>query len=143
MNTEKSYNFTSINQDDEQVSLSDFEDQYVLVYFYPKDDTPGCTVEACTIRDNYSAFAERNIQVIGVSADSPGSHRKFIAKYHLPFMLISDQDGEVAAKFSAGSPPFFRRVSFLFAPGGKLIKEYPKVDPANHAAEIIADIDSM
>lgn len=136
-------NFTAPDQDGHQVSLSSFAEQYVLVYFYPKDDTPGCTIEACKIRDSYDGFKERNIKVLGVSSDSPESHKKFVEKYHLPFTLLSDPDGKIAELFNAGQPPFFKRVSFLLAPGAKLIKEYPKVDPASHAAEILKDIDAM
>lgn len=135
-------NFKLLDQDSQIHQLSDYSDQYVLVYFYPKDDTPGCTVEACTIRDNYDGFEQRNIKVFGVSPDSPASHKRFIEKYHLPFTLLSDPDKEVAKKYNADGL-FLKRISYLIAPGGEIAKFYPKVSPAEHSQEILEDFDRM
>ncbi len=135
-------NFTLLDQDSKTQQLADYASQYVLIYFYPKDDTPGCTKEACMIRDSYSGFQERNIQVFGISADSPESHQKFIEKYHLPFTLLSDEKKEVAKLYNADGI-FLKRISYLIAPGGRIVNFYPNVDPANHAAEILADFDKV
>ena len=138
---EQAPDFTLLDQDNKSHKLSDYSSQYVLVYFYPKDDTPGCTKEACMLRDNYEGFKERNIQVFGISSDDPASHKKFIEKYHLPFTLLSDTEKSVAKLYDADGI-FLKRVSYLIAPGGKILKFYPNVDPANHASEILADFDS-
>jgi peroxiredoxin Q/BCP len=135
-------NFTLLDQDSKSHQLADYSAQYVLIYFYPKDDTPGCTKEACMIRDSYSGFQERNIQVFGISADNPESHKKFIEKYHLPFTLLSDEKKEVAKLYNTDGI-FLKRISYLIAPGGKVVGFYPNVDPANHAAEILADFDKV
>ena len=106
------------------------------------DDTPGCTTEACTIRDQISAFDKRNIQVFGISADSPESHRKFMDKYHLPFTLLSDESKEVITAYNADGV-FTKRISYLIAPGGEVVRYYDKVNPSKHSAEILADFDSL
>ena len=140
--TKQAPDFTLKDQDGKEHKLSNYSNQYVLIYFYPKDDTPGCTIEACAIRDNYDGFKERNIQVFGISADNADSHKKFIAKYHLPFTLLSDEE-HIAAKLYNADGMFFRRVSYLIGPGSKIIKEYPNVSPDKHAAEILADHDVL
>lgn len=132
--------FTLLDQDRNPHKLSDYSSDYVLIYFYPKDDTPGCTKEACMIRDNYAEFEEKKIKVFGISADSPESHKKFIEKYHLPFTLLSDENKAVAKLYEADGL-FLKRISYLIGPGSQIIKFYPNVDPANHATEILADID--
>ena len=119
-----------------------------LVYFYPKDDTPGCTKEACAIRDAWSEFESAGLRVIGVSKDSEKSHDKFIEKYSLPFPLIADTEMELAQAFGVfGEKKFMGRVydgihrmSFLIAADGTILKSYPKVKPAEHAKEILEDI---
>lgn len=131
--------FELLDQNKEKHKLSNYSEQYVLIYFYPKDDTPGCTKEACMIRDNYDAFKEKKVKVFGISADSPESHQKFIEKYHLPFTLLSDEKKEVAKLYNADGI-FLKRISYLIAPGGKIEKFYPNVDPANHADEILQDL---
>lgn len=134
--------FTLLDQDNKSHSLADYADQYVLVYFYPKDDTPGCTKEACMIRDSYNGFEERNIKVFGISADNPASHKKFVEKYHLPFTLLSDEKKEMAKLYKADGI-FLKRISYLIGPGNKIIKFYENVDPASHAGEILADFDKI
>lgn len=134
--------FTLLDQDSKAITLSDYAKQYVLIYFYPKDDTPGCTKEACLIRDSYSGFAERKIQVLGISADSPASHKKFMEKYHLPFTLLADEKKTVAKLYHADGF-FIKRISYLISPGGHIAKFYPNVDPASHAQVILDDFDKL
>jgi len=119
--------------------LSGYRGRYVLVYFYPKDDTPGCTKEACGIRDAYGLFEKNGIKVFGISADSAESHKKFAEKYNLPFTLLSDPKKNVIKSFGAKSGILTRRVSYLIGPNGKVLKSYPKVDPANHGGQILED----
>jgi peroxiredoxin Q/BCP len=119
-----------------------------LIYFYPKDDTPGCTKEACAIRDTWSQFEAAGLKVIGVSKDSERSHLKFQKKYALPFPLIADTELELANAFGVfGEKKFMgrvynsiHRISFLIAADGTILKTYPKVKPAEHAAEVLNDL---
>ena len=128
--------------------LSGYLGQWVLLYFYPKDDTPGCTKEACGIRDSWRVFKKNKIVVLGVSADSVNSHQKFAAKYKLPFILLSDEDKEVVKRYGAwGKKKFMgreylgiKRRSFLIDPAGVVVKIYEDVKPAEHASEVLADI---
>jgi len=136
-------NFSLPNQDGQSISLDSFRGKYVLLYFYPKDDTPGCTKEACTLRDNYDEFQKLGVVVLGVSADSPQSHLQFIAKYHLPFTLLSDPEKEVIKLYGAARGPFIKRMSYLINPTGEIVKVYPQVTPANHASEILQDMEIL
>lgn len=121
---------------------------YCLLYFYPKDDTPGCTTQACSLRDNWSELNEAGVQVVGVSKDDEASHRKFSAKYELPFPLIADTELALAKAFGVfGEKKFMgrtydgiHRMSFLIAPDGTIAKTYKKVKPAGHATEVLNDI---
>lgn len=135
----KIIDFTLLDQDGVKQKLGDYAKGRVLLYFYPKDDTPGCTKEACTITEVYDDFKKAGITVLGVSADSPLSHRKFREKYNLPFTLLSDLDQKVIKEYGAFSFPFNKRISYLIN-DGVIVKVYPKVDPANHALEILKDI---
>lgn len=127
--------------------LADYDGQWVLLYFYPKDDTPGCTVEACTIRDNWRAFKEAGIVVLGVSVDSMKSHKKFVEKYSLPFTLLADENKKIVKKYGVWAKKKFmgreymgtKRWSFLIDPKGKIVKIYEDVKPAEHAAEVLGD----
>ncbi len=127
--------------------LSDHKGKMVLVYFYPKDDTPGCTTEACTIRDSYDDFKKMGIVVFGISVDSTKSHKKFSEKYNLPFPLLSDEKKEVVNKYEVwGKKKFMgreyegtNRVSFLIGEDGKIKKVYEEVKPKEHAGEVLAD----
>ena len=120
----------------------------MLLYFYPKDDTPGCTKEACTIRDAWPRFKKLGIQVFGVSADSQKSHAKFVDKYDLPFTLLSDADKKVVEKYGVwGEKKFMgrtflgtKRMSFLINPAGKIEKIYEHVKPEVHAQEVLQDL---
>lgn len=119
-----------------------------LIYFYPKDDTPGCTKEACAIRDAWADFESAGLKVIGVSKDSERSHLKFQDKYTLPFPLIADTELELANAFGVfGEKKFMGRIydgihrmSFLIAADGTILKTYPKVKPAEHAAQVLEDL---
>jgi peroxiredoxin Q/BCP len=141
-------NFSLLDQHEKMHTLADYKGQYVLVYFYPKDDTPGCTKEACMIRDVYHDFEKKNVKVFGISGDSPAQHKKFAEKYELPFTLLSDPEKETLDAYGAmkNKSMFGKtflgiiRCSFLINPEGEIEKVYPKVDPASHASEILADL---
>ena len=124
-------------------SLGEYRGAYTVIYFYPKDDTPGCTIEACTIRDAYGEFGNEGIAVLGVSADSPESHMKFREKYELPFTLLSDMNGSMIASYGADGFGYTKRISYLLDPSGIVAKIYPEVDPSTHAMQIINDVRSM
>lgn len=131
--------------------LPDLKSKWVLVYFYPKDDTPGCTKEACSFRDHLAEFKKRGLAVVGVSKDTVASHAKFTAKYHLNFPLISDPDHELIEKFGAWGEKNFMgrkymgtlRNSYLINPAGDIVKEYKSVNPLTHSSQILADFDSI
>ncbi len=128
------------------VSLSDFRGKKVVLYFYPKDDTPGCTTEACNFRDDYSALAAAGAVVLGVSPDSIKSHRSFKNKYELPFLLLSDPDHKVADAYGAWGPKKMMgksyvgiiRSTFVIDETGKLMRAFPKVDVKQHSQEVLA-----
>lgn len=122
------------------VCLKDFLGKQILLYFYPKDDTPGCTKEACEIKDNHSSFTNANVVVLGISKDSKESHEKFKEKYELPFALLSDENCEVIKKYKAEKEDGgTKRISYLINEVGEIIKAYEKVEPATHAQEVLAD----
>lgn len=128
-----------------RVHLSDFRGQTVVVYFYPRDNTSGCTKEACSFRDAYPDFQNRNVAVLGISADDAKAHQKFIEKYQLPFPLLCDEGGKVAATYgSYGLKKFMGkeymgvfRHTFVIAPDGTIAQIYRKVKPDAHATEIL------
>ncbi len=122
-------------------SLAEHRGKYILLYFYPKDDTTGCTKEACVIRDAYQDFEKYGVTVFGVSADSVESHKKFAEKYHLPFTLLSDEKRKVIILYGANKGfASTKRISYLIDSQGMIIKTYPKVDPTEHGGEILADV---
>jgi peroxiredoxin Q/BCP len=137
--------FTVKDQNGEEVKLSDLRGQKVALYFYPKDDTPGCTKEACSFRDNYSALNEKGIKVLGVSPDSEKSHQKFISKYELPFTLLADANHAIADAYeSYGEKKFMGktyngvfRKTFLIDEDGKIKKIFDKVNVEAHADEVM------
>jgi thioredoxin-dependent peroxiredoxin len=141
-------NFTLNDAEGQALSLNDFLGQWVILYFYPRDNTPGCTKEACGLRDRYDAFQEQNIQVLGISTDDAISHQKFVKKYSLPFPLLCDPDGLVAKIYESYGPKKFMgkeyegiyRQTFLIDPVGQIVKIYRKVKPEPHAAELLEDI---
>jgi len=136
---EKALDFDLPDQDGKLHSLSTYKGQYVLVYFYPKDDTPGCTKEACALRDEYALFEKNGIKVFGISADSKKSHKKFVEKYKLPFTLLSDPEKEVITVYGAGGAIGTKRISYLINKKGIIEKVYQKVDPPSHAKQILDD----
>lgn len=121
--------------------LADDRGRFVVVFFYPKDSTPGCTKEACAFRDAWHEFERQNVRVVGVSSDDRESHAKFAKEHELPFLLLVEKDGEWGKSFGVKSRlGFYERVSFLIGPDGRVAKVYPNVDPAVHANEVLADI---
>jgi len=136
--------FALIGDDGHNYLLSGYIGSWVVLYFYPKDDTPGCTTEACVIRDMYTEFAEEGIMVFGVSSDSQESHAKFKKKYELPFTLLSDPDHETIQDYDAQNAlGGTKRVTYIVNPQGKIAKIYPKVDPATHAGLLLADLKEL
>ncbi len=126
-------------------SLEDYRDEWVALYFYPKDDTPGCTTEACEFRDDIFKFRRMGAQVIGVSLDDEESHKEFAEKYDLPFPLLADTEGTTAQAYGVkkkwlGVISIADRQTFLIDPQGHIAKHYEDVDPATHSAEILADL---
>lgn len=127
-------------------SLSQYRGQNVVLYFYPKDDTPGCTAEACSFRDDYSAYEKAGVTILGVSPDSPSSHAKFKARYHLPFTLLADEDHKVCELYEVwGKKKMYgkeyegvNRTTYLISQDGMIRKVFEKVKPAEHSAEILA-----
>ncbi len=123
------------------VNSSDLEGSIFLVYFYPKADTPGCTKEACALRDAWSELKDAEIQVFGVSYDTPQSNRAFAEKFSLPFLLLSDSDKALAKSVGANRflIPVPKRISYLVGPDGKILKTYPSVSPSSHAEDVLKD----
>jgi peroxiredoxin Q/BCP len=144
----KAPDFTLKDQDGQTHSLKGYRGKWVLLYFYPKDDTTGCTKEACGIRDNFPNFKKLDAVVLGVSGDGVVSHRKFADKYKLPFTLLADPEKRVLHLYGVwGKKKFMGREymgtfrhSFLIDPDGKIFKIYEKVKPEEHAAEVLADL---
>ncbi|MFB6124952.1 MAG: thioredoxin-dependent thiol peroxidase [Halanaeroarchaeum sp.] len=136
------------NQDDVPVSLADFADQYVVVYFYPRADTPGCTTEACSFRDAWDEYEDAGVAVVGISDDPVDDIAKFREKYDLPFDLLSDEEGNVASQYdSYGEKNMFGntfdgvfRNTFVVGPDGDLAAVFEGVDPEEHADEVLAAI---
>lgn len=124
-------------------SLADYTGQWLLIYFYPKDDTPGCTTEACSLRDNLPKFKDMTAAIVGISADSVASHAKFAAKYGLPFTILADEDKSVCEAYGTRGVLGIKRNSFLVNPKGVIVKVYEGVKPAAHAAEVLADITAL
>jgi peroxiredoxin Q/BCP len=135
------------DQKGEWHSIEQHRGQWIALYFYPKDDTPGCTKEACAFRDNIFAFDELNAVILGVSLDDVASHAEFAEKYSLPFSLLADTDRQAATRYSVimkvGPMEMAKRQSFLIDPEGIVVKHYEKVDAATHSATVLADIRSL
>jgi peroxiredoxin Q/BCP len=145
---QKAPEFTLSDQDGKMHSLADYKGKKVLLYFYPKDDTPGCTTEACNFRDGYKEFAKMGLVILGVSKDSVKSHKKFAEKFSLPFPLLSDETGDVVEKYESwGKKKFMGREymgifrnSFLIDEEGKIAKIYEEVKAKEHADEVRSDL---
>jgi peroxiredoxin Q/BCP len=138
--------FTAQTSGGGSVSLADFRGKHVVLYFYPKDDTPGCTKEACAFRDTYGKFVDAGIVVLGVSTDAVALHDKFVQKYHLPFTLLADPDKKIVSAYGAWGQKSFMgrkyhgtyRVTFLIGPDARIQRIWPKVKPEEHPAEVLA-----
>jgi len=139
--------FELSDQNGQLHSLEDYRDQWVVLYFYPKDQTPGCTTEACEFRDNIFAFRDINAQILGVSLDDAESHQKFVEKYDLPFPLLADVEGKASEAYSVKTKMFgmtvAKRQTFLIDPDGKLAKHYEKVEPSEHSQQVLADLKEL
>lgn len=143
--------FSVPDQDGKQQQLADYAGKWVLLYFYPKDDTPGCTKEACALRDNLPRFGDMKAVVLGVSVDTVKSHKKFADKYKLPFTLLADEEKQVVKAYGVwGEKKFMgrtfqgvKRMSFLIKPDGTIAKIYEKVKPAVHAQEVLSDLSTL
>lgn len=137
--------FTLLSDDGAEVSLSDYRGKVVVLYFYPKDDTPGCTTEACSFRDDHSEIVAAGAAVLGVSPDTLKSHTKFKAKYSLPFALLSDPNHQVAEMYGAwGEKKMYGRTyegilrsTFIIDEEGKIAKIFPKVTPKDHGQQVL------
>lgn len=136
--------FSLPDQSGKILQLADLRGQWVVLYFYPKDDTPGCTEEACQFRDDMAELKTLGAQIVGISVDNSLSHAAFARKHNLQFPLLADSDGRVASAYGALSDWLLlkvaRRYTFLIDPQGRLAKSYLKVDTSRHSAEIIADL---
>lgn len=140
--------FTVATSGGGKISLADYQGQNVILYFYPKDDTPGCTKEACAFRDEFAQFKKKGAVVFGVSPDSIKSHDKFAEKFKLPFTLLADEDKKIVQAYGVWGEKTFmgrkylgvHRVTFLIGPDGRIKKIWPQVKPEEHAAEVLADL---
>jgi peroxiredoxin Q/BCP len=139
--------FTLLSQDGSPVSLKDYRGKWVVLYFYPKDQTPGCSREAHNFQVDQPRYAERNAVVLGVSLDSVDSHKKFCAKEGLNFKLLADTEHNVTDSYGSltnlGVVKFAARHTFLIDPSGKIAKAYTSVDPVKHSAEVLAELDVL
>jgi thioredoxin-dependent peroxiredoxin len=132
--------FTATAQDGSSVHIAALTGKRVVVYFYPKDETPGCTKEACSFRDAWTSLAKTGAVLVGVSADSIDSHKAFAEHYKLPFLLVSDPDGSIGKKYGVPFEGYHHRQTIVIGPDGKVRKTYRKVDVAVHAQEILGDL---
>jgi thioredoxin-dependent peroxiredoxin len=139
----------AMDQNGKMISFNDYKGNKIVLYFYPKDDTPGCTAEACNLRDNYDGLLAKGFKIIGVSADSSASHQKFAVKYNLPFPLIPDTDKKIINDYGVwGKKKFLgkeymgiNRMTFVISEEGIILKIFDKVQTKNHSDQILAEID--
>lgn len=127
--------------------LAEWRGKWLVLYFYPKDDTPGCTTEACNFRDDWQQLSELDAQVVGISVDTSESHKTFAEKYHLPFPLLADVKAEAAVRYGAISDwklfKFAKRYTFLIDPQGRIAKSYLSVNASRHSSEIVSDLKQL
>ena len=139
--------FTLTDQKGKQHNLGNYRDRWVVLYFYPKDDTPGCTKEACNFRDDHIRLRKMGADVLGVSIDNQQSHEEFANKYGLPFPLLADTDGKVSTLydsfFSLGPLRYAKRHTFIIDPAGRIAKIYRSVTPATHSDEVLKDLAAL
>ena len=136
------------DQDGKIKTLKDFEGKWLVLYFYPKDDTPGCTVEACSLRDANDELISLGANVVGISKDDQDSHRKFKAKHKLNFTLLSDPTGKTIEGYGAWGPKMFGKVgilrkTFIISPTGEIMKTYGRVTPLGHGDQVIAELKTL
>jgi peroxiredoxin Q/BCP len=134
--------FSAQDQEGEAHKLEDYQGKWLVLYFYPKDHTPGCIREACSIRDNYGDV-KKLAEIVGVSGDSVKSHASFSDKYNLPFTLLADPEKELLDSYGANGIILKKRSTFVINPQGKIAKIYDKVNPDMHAAELVADLKEL
>jgi thioredoxin-dependent peroxiredoxin len=142
--------FTAPTNGGGQISLADLKGHTVILFFYPKDDTPGCTREACSFRDDYAEFKKRGAVVLGVSVDPVKSHDRFVKKFSLPFPLLADEDHRIVEAYGVWGEKTFmgrkyqgtHRVTFLIGPDGRIRKIWPRVKPDEHTSEVLAALDA-
>ena len=139
--------FELSDQDGQLHSLEDYRDQWVVLYFYPKDETPGCTTEACEFRDNIFAFKKISTQILGVSLDDAESHKKFAENHGLPFPLLADVDGRASDAYGVRTKKlgfeYAKRQTFVVDPDGNLAGHYEKVDPKTHSQQLLIDLKAL
>ncbi|WP_121971038.1 peroxiredoxin [Leptolyngbya sp. BC1307] len=133
-------NFTAKDDAGNSVTLSDFEGKTVVLYFYPKDDTPGCTKQACSFRDSYEAYQGKDIVVLGVSRDDETSHKAFKDKFSLPFPLVVDTDGTISQAYEVEGGGYSKRATFVIDEKGVIKKVYESVKTDTHADDILSDL---
>jgi peroxiredoxin Q/BCP len=142
---DKAPDFKGLDQNGKEISLSDFKGKKLVLYFYPKDDTPGCTKEACNLRDNNSLLLSKGLEVVGVSPDSTASHQKFIGKYELPFSLIADTEKKLLKSYGAwGEKNMYGKITegvlrstFVIDENGEIVKVFKKVQTDTHSEQIL------
>ena len=145
---DKAPDFSAATNGGGTVKLADFKGKNIVLYFYPKDDTPGCTKEACAFRDEFAALKKKGAVVLGVSTDPVKAHDKFVEKYKLPFTLLADEDHAIVEAYGVWGEKTFMgrkyqgtfRVTFLIGPDGRIRKIWPAVKPEEHAAEVLAEL---
>ncbi len=133
-------NFTVKDTHGNTVSLSDYSGKPVVLYFYPKDDTPGCTKEACSFRDNYTQYITRGINVFGVSMDDEASHQQFTEKFNLPFPLLADTNGAITKAYDVDGGGYSKRVTYVIDESGKISQVFESIQTATHATDILAQM---
>lgn len=133
-------NFTAKDDSGQPISLADYEGKTVVLYFYPKDDTPGCTKEACSFRDSYDQYTDKDVVVLGVSRDDETSHKAFKDKFNLPFPLIADTDGALSQAYDVDGGGYSKRVTFVIDEKGVIEKVYESVQTDTHATDILSEM---
>lgn len=137
-------NFSLSNQHGKLCSLADYAGKWLVLYFYPQDETPGCTKEACSFRDGRDLLIEQGAEVVGISQDSVASHKAFTTNHKLNFTLLSDESAIVARAYnSLGDDGWTQRKTFLINPSGQIAKEYSNVNPTEHVAELLTDLHNL
>ncbi len=132
--------FTTVDDEGNSVSLSDFKEKTVVLYFYPKDDTPGCTKQAQSFRDNFTEYQNKDMVVLGVSQDDRASHQKFKEKYNLPFKLLVDSDGTLTKAYDVDGGGYAKRVTYIIDGNGEISKVDSNVNTSTHATDVLSSM---